>query len=136
MSWIKSIEKTERAWITRVKNHCGRSTQSRIPVFVVDGFEAPKVSPIAEEWAWTTRGGVCIMVGKSWNRRSLGQLCQAVFHSSYSEMSVSFEQHKYVPTLRPHSGRDIFTRRYNATVAELADHLELIGHKVWRGSNH
>jgi hypothetical protein len=105
-------------------------------VFIVDGFQAPTVQRFSGEATDTLpRRFSAVVVGKGWNRRSLGQLCREVFHQSYSQMHTAFTEHGYVPTLRTHSGRDRFTRRYNATVAELADHLELIGHKVWRGSN-
>lgn len=39
----------------------------------------------------------------------------------------------YVPTLRPHVGRDKGTKDYNAAVAELAFKLEELGYRVYRG---
>jgi hypothetical protein len=40
----------------------------------------------------------------------------------------------YVPTLRPHAGRSKATKHYNEMVEELANRLEAMGFKVWRGT--
>lgn len=127
MSWTHAAKKSEASWRTQVRHHCGVS--SRIPVVIVPGFDPPELCLFLDDMVRR------IVVGKSWTRRSVGQLCREVFHQSYSDMHTSFTAHGYVPTLRPHAGRDRFTREYNATVDELANHLELLGHRVWRGSN-
>jgi hypothetical protein len=39
----------------------------------------------------------------------------------------------YVPTLRPYTGRSKAQREWNAKVVQLADKLEALGWKVYRG---
>lgn len=130
-SWEFATHLAESSWRGDVKESCGVTRKTNgITIVVVPGFASPKVT-------LTSKSGRVrqITVGKSWYRRSVGQLCRLAFNASYTQMQVSFEQHGYVPTLRPHYGRDVETRKYNAMVKELADVLELMGHKVWRGSN-
>ena len=129
-SWEFAVHLAESSWRGDVKESCGVARKANgITIVVVPGFSPPKVT-------LTSKSGRVrqLTVGKAWYRRSVGQLCRLAFRQPYTEMQVSFDQHGYVPTLRPHSGRSIKTRKYNAIVQELADCLELLGHRVWRGT--
>ncbi len=64
---------------------------------------------------------------------SLNELSLKVCGTVWGTLATQLES-GYVPTLRPHVGRDKATKSYNAAVAELAYKLEELGYRVWRGS--
>ena len=63
---------------------------------------------------------------------SLNELSLKVTGTVWNTLAANMEG-GYVPTLRPHNGRDKGTREYNKAVSELAYKLEEMGYKVWRG---
>lgn len=63
---------------------------------------------------------------------SLSQLSLTVCGTVWNTLASQLET-GYVPTLRPHVGKDKATKAYNAAVAELAYKLEELGYRVWRG---
>lgn len=65
---------------------------------------------------------------------SLNELSLKVTGTVWNTLAANLEG-GYVPTLRPHVGRDKATKAYNAAVAELAYKLEEMGYRVWRGTN-
>lgn len=52
---------------------------------------------------------------------------------SWSEMLTAMVEHGYVPTLRPERSRSRAARARNELVAELADRIEGLGYRVYRG---
>ena len=63
---------------------------------------------------------------------SLNELSLKVTGTVWNSLAASLDS-GYVPTLRPHVGRDKATKSYNAAVAELAYKLEDLGYRVYRG---
>lgn len=63
---------------------------------------------------------------------SLNELSLKVTGTVWNTLASNMEG-GYVPTLRPHIGRDKATKAYNAAVEELAYKLEELGYRVWRG---
>lgn len=72
---------------------------------------------------------------KTTQQHSLNHLTQAVTaFATWTELAKAMNG-GYVPTLRPQPGRSKAQAVRNAMVAELADRLEALGWKVWRGTN-
>lgn len=72
---------------------------------------------------------------KTTQQHSLTELTQAVTaFGTWNELAAAMDN-GYTPTLRVLPGRSKAQAARNAMVVELADRLEILGWKVWRGTN-
>lgn len=67
-------------------------------------------------------------------RRRLDQLTQiCTAFPCWYEFAEAMTNNGYVPTLRPHPGRAKGQKAWNEAVVELANRIEAIGFRVYRG---
>jgi hypothetical protein len=67
--------------------------------------------------------------------RSLNELTiECTAFESWKQFEAAMSNNHYVPSLYPHSGRGKAQKAWNELVTELADRLEAMGYRVYRGA--